>query len=226
MAPPPPQPPWRRDPAAAAARLRTASAWRRGSRLTLALAPAAAITGALAPAAAGLTFAAALALVVAIEAVARETLRACVLQPDLRGVPAVARERARLAGPAHRRRLAGSVRRTALYVPRSAQERRLSPYAPERLAAARADLLDLAAAVDAAAHADPAVLVEIEALLCDFPRSPLLNTDIPLPELSATLRRARHRLTVDASASAFAGGRPRPSRRPAAAQSPPTSSPR
>jgi hypothetical protein len=133
-----------------------------------------------------------------IELAARDALRAGVLHPELRALPAVARERARLTGPAHRRRLADHLRRTAQYRPRSPQERRVSPFPPERLAAARTGLLELADAIEAAAHADPAALVEIENLLCDGTRSPLLNSNIPSPELPAALRRARYRLATDA----------------------------
>jgi hypothetical protein len=186
----------RRGPAAAA-HLQTPTAWRCGARLAIALAPAAAAAGLLAPGACAVTLGAALLLAASIETAARDALRACVMCPELRTLPAAARERARLTGAAHRRRLAHALRRTARHRPRSAQERRLSPYPPQRLAAARAGLFELADAVEAASHPDPAVLAEIETLLCDGARSPLLNRDIPAAELPATLRRARHRLATD-----------------------------
>jgi hypothetical protein len=195
--PPAPMPPWRRDPGAAAERLGTMAAWRRGALIGLAVAPAATASGLLAPPASAVALGAALALAGVFGLAARDALRACIMHPELRRLPAVTRECARLSGAAHRRRLAKSLRRTASYRSRSAQERRLSPYSPERLAAARPGLLELADAVEAAAHADPALLVEIETLLCDGTRSPLLNADIPAEELPVALRRARFHLATD-----------------------------
>jgi hypothetical protein len=195
--PPDPIPPWRRDRDATAERLGTLVAWRRGALLGLPLAPAAAAAGLLSLPASAVALGAALALVAVFWLAARDALRACVMHPELSAIPAVARERARLSDVTHRHRLARHLRRTAVYRPRSAQDRRLSPYPPERLAAARRGLLDLADAVEATAHPDPAVLVEIETLLRDGTRSPLLNADIPAEELRVALRRARFRLATD-----------------------------
>ena len=119
------------------------------------------------------------------------------MHPELNDVPAVAHERARVSGAAQRCRLAEELRRTARHRPPSPRERRRSPYPPERLAAARRGLLDLADGVEAAVHVDPALVVEIRTLLRDGTRSPLLNADIPASELSATLRRARFRLATE-----------------------------
>ena len=197
----PPLPSWRQDHAASAARLQTLTAWRRGARVALVVAPAAGAAGPVAPAAAAVAAAAAFAVALAAcaltELTRRDTLRACVLHPELRQLPAVARERSRLTDAAQRRRLARALRRVAVYRPRSVQERRLTPYPLERLAAARPGLLALADAVEATAHPDPAVLVEIDELLRDGSRSPLLRTDIPLPQLSLALDRARQRLAAD-----------------------------
>jgi hypothetical protein len=195
--PPPPLPSWRRDPAASAARLQTLTAWRRGTRLALLAAPAAAVAGPVAPAVVAVAFGLALAACALTELTRRDTLRACVLHPELCELPAVARERARLTAPDRRRRLARTLRRVAVYRPGSAQERRLTPYPLERLAAARPGLLAVADAVETASRPDPALLVEIEELLCDGSRSPLLRTDIPIPELGAALDRVRVRLSDD-----------------------------
>src|SRR4051794_12080704 len=215
----PPIPAGRRG-AAAAARLQTLTAWRRGARLALALAPAAAAAGLLAPGACAVTLGAALLLAAATETAARDALRACVMCPELRALPAAERERARLTGAAHRRRLAHALRRTARHRPRSAQERRLSPYPPQRLAAPPPRLFELAHALEAPPPPHPprparnktppigrppepppppppAVLAEIKPLLCAGARSPLLTRATPAAELPAPLRRLRHRLATD-----------------------------
>lgn len=192
----PPIPAGRRDPAAAV-HLQTLTAWRRGARLAIALASAVAAVGLLRPGACAVTLGAALLLAAAIEIAARDALRACVMCAELSALPAVARERARLTGAAHRGRLAAELRGTARHRPRSAREQRVSPYPPERLAAARAGLFELADAVEAAPDPDPAVVAEIETLLRDGARSPLLNAHIPAAELPVAMRRARYRLATD-----------------------------
>jgi hypothetical protein len=103
----------------------------------------------------------------------------------------------RLVNPdaVHRRRVARELRTVARLRIRTPREDGLVPH--ERLAAARGGLLELADDLDAAEHADPAVLADIRALLRDGPRSPLLNADIPAEELPVALRRARFRLATD-----------------------------
>ena len=114
---------------------------------------------------------------------------------DIHDAACTAPERARLSDAAHRRRLARELRTVARLRIRTPREDRLVPH--ERLAAARGGVLELADDLDAAEHADPALLAEIRALLRDGTRSPLLNTDIPAEELPVTLRRARFRLATD-----------------------------
>jgi hypothetical protein len=203
---------WRRPAATDAARLAALGAWRRGTRIALGLAPSGAVAGLLRPVAAAATLGAAVLLAAVVERAARAARYACALHPELRGLPEVAAERARLAGPVHRGRLAAELRRTAGRLPRSGPERRMSPYPPERLAAARAGLLELADAVEGADGADPAVLDDVRTLLRDGTRSPLLNVDMPAGELPAAIRRARFRLATDPPA---VGRHADPARRPA-----------
>jgi hypothetical protein len=56
------------------------------------------------------------------------------------------------------------------------------------------------------------VLLEIETLLCDGSRSPLLNTDILAEELPIALRRARFRLATDRPPEPAAAPRAAPRR--------------
>jgi hypothetical protein len=194
----------RRDADALPARLGALRAWRRGARLGLAVAPVAAITGLLAHAVAAGVLVAATLLAAVVELAARRELRDCALDPELGGLPAVAPERARLSDAAHRRRLAGELRTVAGLRIRTPREDRLVPH--ERLAAARRGLLGLADDLEAAEHADPALLAEIHALLRDGTRSPLLNADLPAEELPVALRRARFRLATDRPPEPAAAG--------------------
>jgi hypothetical protein len=171
------------------------AAWRRGGRIAVAVGPGGGAIGLLTPAGAAAALAGAAVLATTIELAAHKLVRSYAVRPELSAIPEVARVRARLSDAAHRDRLAAELRRCAHPRVRSRREAPLVP--PERLALARTGLLALADALEAAEHADPAVLQEIRVLLRDGTRSPLLNTGIADRELGATLRRALFRLATD-----------------------------
>jgi hypothetical protein len=188
--------------APAARRAGVLGSWCHGAAAAVAVPPAAAAAGLVDPLAALATTSIAAALAVFLHRAARATRRRCALAPELAVLPAVARERDRLTGPGRRHRLAAMLRRTAALRVERARDDRVVPL--ERLAPVRADLLALADAVLAAERADPVVLDEIEALLRDGIRSPLLNVALPAGELDVALRRVRFNL-------ATASGQPRSS---------------
>jgi hypothetical protein len=55
----------------------------------------------------------------------------------------------------------------------------------------RAELLALAEELEAAEHADPRTMVDLDHLLCDSHLSPLLNRAIPESELFVAVRSIR-----------------------------------
>jgi hypothetical protein len=93
-----------------------------------------------------------------------------------------------------RRRLVAMLRRTASLPVTTVRDDRLVPR--ERLAPVRADLLALADDLAAAEPVDPRVAGDLEMLLHDGVRSPLLNTALPAGEVAIALRRARFNLAM------------------------------
>jgi hypothetical protein len=180
------------DAAVLGTRIATVATWRRGAWIAVALTPTATagLLGAPAASLGAALPAAALLVALVTELVARRAVRTGAMHPGVTAVPAVARERARLSGAAHRRRLASELRRMA-----GSDGGRIVPR--ERVAAARQALLEVADAAEAADRADPALLAEIRALLRDGTRSALLNAEIPASELHETLRRVRFRLLTE-----------------------------
>src|SRR3954451_16015002 len=155
------------------AHLDVLTAWRRGAGIALALPPAAGAAGVLTAPAAVATTSAAAALAVTLHRAVRGR------RIDLR-----------------QRRLVAWLRRTATLRVTTRARDRIVPL--ERLAPVRADLLALADAVAGAERVDPAVLDEIETLLSDGVRSPLLNVALPAGEVAVALRRARFNLATRA----------------------------
>jgi hypothetical protein len=155
------------------AHLDVLTAWRRGAGVALALPPAAGVAGVLTAPAAVATTSAAAALAVTLHHAVR------VRRIDLR-----------------QRRLVDWLRRTSTLRVTGPPDDRVVPC--ERLDPVRADLLALADAVAGADRVDAAVLAEIETLLSDGVRSPLLNVELPAGELAVALRRARFNLATRA----------------------------
>jgi hypothetical protein len=84
--------------------------------------------------------------------------------------------------------LAKCLRRTAgVAVDRDPVRRRLRVLLPDRVAAVRSELLELADLLERADDPDPAPVAEVRALLTDGCRSPLYNRDVHVSELRATL---------------------------------------
>jgi hypothetical protein len=116
--------------------------------------------------------------------------------------------------PRTRRKVIGSLRRAAA--------RAATPPPPgrfrvvllhDRVAAAREELLDLAARLEQAADPDPEAVDTLWRLLTDGCGSPLYNRSIHPSELAATLYYAKQRLSADSSACDD-GVPPLPSRPP------------
>jgi hypothetical protein len=103
------------------------------------------------------------------------------------GRGALERRRERTAAR-KRRRLARWVRRTANRRPHlDPIARRRQPLLHDRAAAVRSELLEIAAILDRAHHADPGAVATLHALLANGCDSPLYNPDIHISELRATL---------------------------------------
>jgi len=116
-----------------------------------------------------------------------------------------------------RRRLIRRLRRLAAATPaRDPLRRRADPWLHERLAAVRVDLIALADTLEHVAPADPLILREVQTLVADGCASPLLNSELHVSELHATLYYMRSRL--DASPAP-------PSVRPSARGSGPSTRP-
>jgi hypothetical protein len=99
-----------------------------------------------------------------------------------------------------RRRLVRRLRRLAAATPaRDPLRRRADPWLHERLAAVRVDLSELADALERAVTADPRVLRELQTLVADGCASPLLNPELHVSELYATLYWVRSRLDTSPS---------------------------
>jgi hypothetical protein len=121
---------------------------------------------------------------------ARESrLRALILHSEFACVPDLARKRNRLVDRRTRYALASSLRQTADFT-RSPSRFELAPLLRDRVASARLDLLDAAAALERADDPDPIAVALIRELLRDG-ASPLYNPNVPEIDLHSTLHRAR-----------------------------------
>jgi hypothetical protein len=117
-----------------------------------------------------------------------------LLREDLADVPEVAHARDRMVAPAHRREVAGSLRRIAGQARVSRHD--VVPLLVDRVAPVRAELLEVAEAIERAPALDPRTMAEISGLVHDGARSPLLNGAVPESELEVLLRRIRYRLAT------------------------------
>jgi hypothetical protein len=106
-------------------------------------------------------------------------------------------ERYRAHAAARKRRLiARWLRRTATHSHEAhALARRRETLLHYRVAAVRADLLEIAAMLERANDADPACITALHDLLANGCDSPLYNSDIHVSELHATLHYVRGGLT-------------------------------
>lgn len=99
-----------------------------------------------------------------------------------------------------RRRLIRRLRRLAATVPaRDPLRRRSDPWLHDRLGSARAELAALADALQGIGTPDALVLRELEVLVADGCASPLLNPELHVSELRATLYYVRSRLRESAA---------------------------
>lgn len=99
----------------------------------------------------------------------------------------------------HRRMLARWLRRTAGHSPaRDPIRRRHELLLADRVAAVRADLIEIAAMLERAGDVDPACVGMLRELLAAGCGSPLYNPDVHVSELRATLYCARARLETGA----------------------------
>jgi hypothetical protein len=139
------------------------------------------------------------------------------------------RKRARLLSAPEHRILVRWLRRTASRVPaRDPFRRRRDVLLSDRVAEARADLLEIAVMLEHVHDPDPASVATLRELLSDGCGSPLYNADVHISELWATLfyvrlralesrdpdvvGRARLRLTASRTASSDSSPRPLPVR--------------
>ena len=121
--------------------------------------------------------------------VARELrLNALVIFPDLAELPELARTRKRLVSPRNRRAVANWLRQTAAPTQPS---RRFDccPVLPDRVAAVRPALLQLAGALERNTGPDPASVALVHELLTDG-CGPLYNPNVPTEELRRAITRA------------------------------------
>jgi len=111
---------------------------------------------------------------------------------------AAARKRARLTSARGRRFIAGWLRRTAQVAnDQNPIHRRQDVLLRYRAVVVRAELLEIAAMVEAAQDPDPGCMVQLHQLLSDGCTSPLYNHDVHVSELWATLDRVRAALDAD-----------------------------
>jgi len=188
--PPPLQPPERR---AVQGSLRTLRNWREGSAAT------AVVMAVLLPFAIAwhvtylVTIVASLVGAVTLAVgchVARERrLTALAIFPELARLPDLAGKRRRLVSTRNRCALADGLRRAA--APTQPPRRfDCCPILPDRVAAVRSELLELASALKQNTDPDPTSVALIHELLTNG-CSPLYNTNIPFSELEATIDRVR-----------------------------------
>ena len=116
-------------------------------------------------------------------------LATMALSPELVQLPDLESERKRLQSVRSRRALAAGVRRTADPIQPS---RRLDPcpVLVDRVAAVRAQLLELANDLEQTQTPDPACVALLHELLT-LGSSPLYNPNVPADDLDTTLARAR-----------------------------------
>jgi hypothetical protein len=104
---------------------------------------------------------------------------------------------ARRVSARKRRRLVGSLRRTANHRPsRDPARRRFEVLLGERVQLVRSDLLEIAALLERASDPDPECVRTLHRLLTDGCESPLYNPDVHPSELRATLYVVRSRLAA------------------------------
>ncbi len=94
------------------------------------------------------------------------------------------RKESRLLSGRNRRRLVASLRRAATY---DSTESRRTIVLVDRVAAVRHELLEIASVLEHADDLDPSWVSAIHGLLTDGCESPLLNRDVHISELLATL---------------------------------------
>jgi len=94
-----------------------------------------------------------------------------------------------------RRTLAHWLRRAAGHtIDHASIRRRFEVLLPDRVAAVRTDLVEIADLLDNTAEPDPVCVAELSRLLRDGCQSPLYNSDLHVSELRATLYYARSAL--------------------------------
>jgi hypothetical protein len=187
----------------ATARLAALAARRRGALVAGAAMLALALAGALRPAAGAVGLAAAIVLWSAAWVTRQMLLEEWLLRDDLAAVPEVARARAELVAPKRRREVARSLRRIAGQ--RGVSRHEVAPLLLDRVAPVRGELLAVADEVERLPALDPRTMADIARLVHDGARSPLLNGDVPEPELALALRRIRYRLETATAVTAATG---------------------
>jgi hypothetical protein len=116
-------------------------------------------------------------------------LSTLLIFPEFAQLPDLAGKRKRLQSTRNRRALADGLRRTA--APTQPPRRfDCCPVLPDRVAAVRSELLQLASALEQTDDPDPACVALIHELLTDG-CSPLYNPNLPADDLTTTLTRAR-----------------------------------
>ncbi len=195
----------RADRAAARRSLALLANWRAGSIAT------AVVSGGLLPVA--IAWHRSYAIAVAAALIGAVTLALCchlarkhrlatlAIFPELADLPDLARKRKQLQSARTRRALAAGLRRAAA----PAQPPRrfdCCPVLPDRVAAARTELLQLATDLEQAQQPDPACVALIHDLLTDA-TSPLYNPNRSADDLRDTLTRARAGITTDPTSDAL-----------------------
>jgi hypothetical protein len=131
----------------------------------------------------------AVALAVGCHAARERRLTTLAVFPELARLPDLAGKRRRLVSTRKRGALADGLRRAA--APTQPPRRfDCCPILPDRAAAVRPELLELASALQQTTDPDPSSVALIHELLTNG-CSPLYNTNIPFSELEATIDRAR-----------------------------------
>jgi hypothetical protein len=124
----------------------------------------------------------------------KHQLATLALIPEFRRLPDLAATRKRLLSTRKRQALAAGLRRTAAL---TQPPRRFDccPVLPDRVAAVRPELLQLATALDQINDPDPVSVALIHELLTNA-CSPLYNPNLSTEDLRATLTRARGRMAT------------------------------
>ena len=104
-------------------------------------------------------------------------------------------KRSRKVSARKRQALVGTLRRLAAHtIDRDPRRRRFEVLLPDRVAAVRGDLLEVANLLETTDAPDPACVADLNRLLSDGCQSPLYNPDVHVSELTATLYYARSAL--------------------------------